>query len=72
MPRVQKNRKRVAESDLRGALSNDSLSDDEKEQLELERQNQEKSAAIKLEDYQISVALDLIKGLSIYDRQKLN
>lgn len=69
---AQKNRKRVAESDLRGALSNDSLSDDEKEQLELERESQEKSAAIKLEDYQISVALDLIKGLSIYDRQKLN
>ncbi len=68
----EKNIKRVTESDLRGALSNDSLSDDEKEQLELERQNQQKAKEIKQQDYQMSYALDVIKGLNIYDREKLN
>ena len=63
---VQNNRARVTESDLRGALSNDSLTDEERKQLEIERETQEKVATIKLEDYQISYALDIIRGLSIY------
>ena len=68
----EKNRKRLTESDLRGALSNDSLTEGEKEQLELERQIQEKSAALKQQDYQMSYALDIIKGLSIYSSEKWN
>lgn len=64
-------RKRLTESDLRGALSNDSLSDEEKKQLELDREKQEKSAALRQDDYQISYALDIIKGLSIYNTEKL-
>ena len=65
----QKNQNRMTESDLRGALSNDSLSTDEKDQLELEQQNIKKSATVKQNDYQIAYALDIIKGLSIYNRE---
>ena len=65
-------RKRLTESDLRGALSNDSLSDEEKKQLELDREKQEKSATMRQEDYQIAYALDIIKGLSIYNNEKLD
>jgi carboxyl-terminal processing protease len=63
---AQKGRKRITESDLRGALINDSLNDVEKKQLELDRAKQEKSVALRQEDYQIAYALDIIKGLSIY------
>ncbi len=68
----KKERKRLTESDLRGALSNDSLSEEEKEQLELERRNQEKSVAIKKEDYQISYALDILTSLTIYENEQFN
>ena len=68
---LQKKRSRLTESDLRGALSNDSLNDDEKEQLDLENKRKENSAAIKEEDYQISYALDIIRGLTIYNEEKL-
>lgn len=68
----EKNRNRLTESDLRGALSNDSLSEDEKEQLELEREKQEKSASMRQEDYQISYALDILKGLTIFNSNRLN
>ena len=68
----KKERKRLTESDLRGALSNDSLSEEEKEQLELERRNQEKSDAIKKEDYQISYALDILTSLTIYENENFN
>ena len=56
----------------RGALSNDSLSDDEKEQLEIERQRQETASALSEEDYQISYALDIINGLSIYNEGRID
>ena len=65
----KKGRKRLTESDLRGALSNDSLSDSEKKQLELEREKQEKSATLRQDDYQIAYALDIIKGLRIYNSE---
>ena len=71
LDRLQKKRSRLTESDLRGALSNDSLNDDEKEQLDLENRRKENSAAIKEEDYQISYALDIIRGLTIYNEEKL-
>ncbi len=63
---LEQNKKRLTESDLKGALSNDSLSDDERDQLEIERKNQEQAATIRQDDYQISYALDIIKGLNIY------
>ncbi|MCP5088375.1 MAG: S41 family peptidase [Rhodobacteraceae bacterium] len=53
------------ESDLRGSLSNDSLSDDEKKQLEEERKAQEQAAKLRDEDSQLAYALDVLKGLSV-------
>ena len=50
----------------------DSLSEEEKEQLELERRNQEKSVEIKKEDYQLADALDILTSLSIYQNEKFN
>ena len=65
-------RKRLTESDLRGALSNDSLNEEEKKQMELDRAQQEKSAAMRLEDYQMAYAFDIIKGLNIYNNENIN
>ncbi|MEM7616638.1 MAG: peptidase S41, partial [Pseudomonadota bacterium] len=46
-------------------LSNDSLSEDELEQLEAERSAAEETARRRLDDYQLAYALDVIKGLSV-------
>ena len=66
LEKISKNRKRLSESDLRGALSNDSLSDEEKDQVEKERFDQEKAEIRREEDYQLAHALDILKGLSVY------
>lgn len=53
------------ESDLRGSLSNDSLTDDQKMQLEEEQKSQEAAAKLRDQDYQLSYALDVLKGLTV-------
>jgi carboxyl-terminal processing protease len=53
------------EADLRGSLSNDSLTEDERQQLEDERVEQEAAAKLRNEDYQLAYALDVLKGLSV-------
>ncbi|HSF92908.1 MAG TPA: S41 family peptidase [Paracoccaceae bacterium] len=57
--------RRRSEADLRGSLSNDSLTEDERQQLELERQEQEEVAARRADDYQLSYALDILRGLNV-------
>jgi carboxyl-terminal processing protease len=52
-----------SEADLRGSLSNDSLTDDEREMLEQERARKEEVARLRAEDYQLSYALDILRGL---------
>jgi carboxyl-terminal processing protease len=52
------------EADLRGSLSNDSLTEDERRQIEEERAAAEKAADLRLEDYQLAYAIDILKGLS--------
>ena len=52
------------EADLRGSLSNDSLTEDERRQIEEERNAAEKAADLRLEDYQLAYAIDILKGLS--------
>ncbi len=54
-----------SEADLRGSLGNDSLTDDERKQLEDERTEFEEAAKRRAEDSQMASALDIIKGLSI-------
>ncbi|SIO31683.1 S41 family peptidase [Vannielia litorea] len=56
-------RRSRSEADLRGAISNDSLSEDEIRQIEEERAEAEKSAELREEDYQLAYAIDLLKGL---------
>jgi len=57
---------RITEADLRGALSNDRLSDEEKELLAKEQEIQIKKSQRRKTDYQLSFALDVISGLNIY------
>jgi len=57
--------RRRSEADLRGSLSNDSLSEDELNQLEEEVEAAEASAERRQDDYQMAYALDIIKGLSV-------
>jgi carboxyl-terminal processing protease len=53
-----------SEADLRGIISNDSMTEDEKRQLEEERARAEESAKLRDEDYQLAYAVDILKGLS--------
>ena len=55
-----------SEADLRGSLTNE-LSEDEKLQLEEERDRHEATAKLRSEDFQLAYALDLIAGLAIYE-----
>ncbi len=53
-----------SESDLRGALDNDSLSEDEILQIEEERARAEEVAQRREDDYQMAYAIDILRGLS--------
>ena len=52
------------EASLRGALSNDSMTEDERRQLEEDRARAEESAKLRVDDYQLAYAVDILKGLS--------
>ena len=54
------NRFRRFESDLRGSLGNDSLTEDQRLQIESEREKAEASAALREEDYQLAYAIDIL------------
>ena len=74
LPRLNKEKEedepstRVTEADLKGALSNDRLSDEEKELLAKEKKIQLKKIQRRKTDNQLSFALDVISGLNIYGR----
>lgn len=53
-----------SEADLRGTLSNDSLTEDEIRQIEEDRARAEDAAKLRDEDYQLAYAIDILKGLS--------
>ncbi|TCP59921.1 carboxyl-terminal processing protease [Rhodovulum bhavnagarense] len=53
-----------SEADLRGALGNDSMTEDERRQLEEELERAEAAAKLREEDYQLAYAIDILKGLS--------
>ena len=53
-----------SEADLRGRLSNDSLTEDEIRQIEEDRAKAEAAAERRQEDYQLAYAIDILKGLS--------
>jgi carboxyl-terminal processing protease len=53
-----------SEADLRGRLDNDSLSEDERRQIEEEQRLAEEAAQLREDDYQLAYAIDILKGLS--------
>jgi carboxyl-terminal processing protease len=53
-----------SEGDLRGALSNDSMTEDEKRTAIEEQKKAEESAKLRVDDYQLAYAIDILKGLS--------
>jgi carboxyl-terminal processing protease len=53
-----------SEADLRGSITNDSMTDEERRLLEEERARAEESAKLRDEDYQLAYAVDILKGLS--------
>ncbi len=53
-----------SEADLRGAITNDTMSDDEKRVWEEEQAKAEAAAKLREEDYQLAYAIDILEGLS--------
>jgi carboxyl-terminal processing protease len=61
---ADKESKQRTEASLRGAISNDSMTDEEKKQLEEDRARTEEAAKLRDEDYQLAYAIDILRGLS--------
>ncbi len=59
-----------SEADLRGAITNDSMTEAEREQLQKEQDAAEAAAKLRDEDYQLSYAIDLLKGLMVLGPQE--
>lgn len=53
-----------SEADLRGIITNDSMTEDEKRLLEEDRARAEEAAKLRDEDYQLAYAVDILKGLA--------
>ncbi len=53
-----------SEAELRGALNNDSITEDERQQIEDARKAAEDAAKLRDDDFQLSYAVDLLKGLA--------
>lgn len=61
---------RRTEADLRGSLSNDSMTEDERRLLKEEQEAEEDAARLRNEDYQLSYAIDLLRGLTALNGSK--
>jgi carboxyl-terminal processing protease len=57
-------RRERSEADLRGAITNDSMTDEEKRLYQEELARAEESAKLRDEDYQLAYAVDILKGLT--------
>ncbi|ARE41257.1 Carboxyl-terminal protease [Rhodovulum sp. P5] len=62
-------RRTRSEADLRGALNNDSMTEDERKQAEEELKKAEDAAKLREEDYQLAYAIDILKGFAALDPQ---
>ncbi|WGW05134.1 S41 family peptidase [Tropicibacter oceani] len=58
------NRFSRSEADLRGSLDNDSLTEDEIEQIKADQAKAEAAAKLREDDYQLAYAIDILHGLS--------
>ncbi len=61
--------KMTSEADLNGILSNDSMTDEEKKQLEEERARTEEAAKLRDSDFQLAYAIDILRGLNAVAKQ---
>ncbi|EBA04726.1 carboxyl-terminal protease family protein [Rhodobacteraceae bacterium HTCC2150] len=55
---------RRSEADLRGSITNDSMTDDEREQLLKEQEAAAAAAELRQDDHQLAYAIDLLRGLN--------
>ena len=60
----------TSEADLNGILSNDSMSDAEKKQLEDERARTEEASKLRDDDFQLAYAIDILRGFAVVAPQK--
>ena len=61
---AKEDRRLTSEADLRGAITNDSMTEDEKKLYQEEQARAEDAAKLRDEDYQLAYAVDILKGLS--------
>ena len=61
---AKEERRLTSEADLRGAITNDSMTEDEKKLYQEEQAKAEEAAKLRDEDYQLAYAVDILKGLS--------
>lgn len=61
--------KMTSEADLNGILSNDSMTADEKKQLEADRARTEDAAKLRDDDFQLAYAVDILRGLQAVAKQ---
>ena len=59
-----------SEADLRGAITNDSMTEDEKAQAAEEIAAAEEAAKLRQDDYQLAYAIDILKGLSTIESEQ--
>ncbi|MEO8243069.1 MAG: S41 family peptidase [bacterium] len=65
---VKENQTR-SEADLRGILTNDSMTEEEKAQLESDRARTEEAAKLRDDDYQLAYAVDILRGLEAVEKK---
>lgn len=65
---TQESRATRSEADLRGRLSNDSLTEDEIRQIEEDAAKAQAAADLRKDDYQLAYAIDLLRGLAAMNR----
>lgn len=67
--KASETRRLTSEADLRGAISNDSMTEDEKKLYQEEQAMAEEAAKLRDEDYQLAYAVDILKGLTTIGAQ---
>lgn len=67
--KASETRRLTSEADLRGAISNDSMTEDEKKLYQEEQAKAEEAAKLRDEDYQLAYAVDILKGLTTIGAQ---
>ena len=68
-PAAADSKRLTSEADLRGAITNDSMTEDEKKLYQEEQTRAEEAAKLRDEDYQLAYAVDILKGLTTIGQQ---